>query len=406
MTHVSNRLALLAPSFIAIGGCTHRRASPTHADLLFPARVAPIEALEAEYLAPLPFSVHYGIFRDVDGPAWGKDKVLAAYWRRDLGFESSIQALAHSPELQIVLVEGRRHGPSGSILHLVDPSGVSVATTANRSWTREIAAIGAKDAAGVLVFDSNRLHIMGPDKTEPLEPVEKFVTADLKGDGQRGFIVHDSSGTGRISAYGPDGRKRWAVPGTKYVTCWAAGRLGDAKGDSLVVFEGGFQSISMFVMDGRGEVVFSTPAGRNYRLASVGNLGDGPRIVTVSDSHPNTRDALMVSEVRDGNFQALSEADLGWARAKFLVLADLQGDGRKEIIVGTENGWVLVFSAEGRLLSERAFSQVEGISHLVAGDINGDGTDELLVAENGIPPSLYAVGVVPDPGPWQASPKK
>lgn len=401
MNHHLILVTLLAPLSIFIGGCAPRRTSPSHADLLFPVRIAPVEALQAEYLAPLPFSVHYGLFRDIEGPAWGKDKVLAAYWRRDLGFESSITALAHSADLEIVMVEAPRNGPSTSILHLVDPAGVSVATTANKAWVREIASIGAKDSASVLVYDANRLYILGPNKTDPIEPVERFITADFSGNGEKGFVVHDSSGNGRLSAYTPTGKPLWTKQGMKSVSCWAAGRVGDANRDSLVVFEGGFQSYSMYVLDSKGEVVFSTPAGRNYRLAAVGDLGDGPRIVTISDSYPNTRDALTVARIYDGDLKILSKTDLGWTRAKFLTLADLQGDGRKEIVVGTENGWVLIFSSDGKLLSERAFSQVEGISHLVAGDINGDGKDELLVAEKNIPPSLYAVGVVPDPGPWK-----
>lgn len=362
----------------------------------------PALAEKAAYAAAPSFSVRYGLFRDVEDSPWGNDKVLAAYWRREFDFESSIAALDHSKELDILLVESARRGSSSSILHVIDSAGVTMTTDANHSSVRAVAVVGDGDSAAILVHESGRLHILrGQEPTSSLGPVESFITADLDGRGGKEFVIHSSSGSGLLSAYSIDGSRLWAVPGIQYVSSLAAGRLPGGKNDCVVAFDGGFRSASFKVFDGRGNVVFSTVTARQHRLAALGGLDDGSGLVTVSYSYPNTRDVLMIHKFGPAGLELIAQADLGWARAQFLLTADLQGDGRKEIVVGTENGWVLIFSSEGRFLSERSFSELGGISHMVAGDINNDGKEEVLVAQKDIPPSLYAVGVVTNPGPWK-----
>lgn len=383
-------------SFVAgcVTGTTHapRRATAT----------MPALAEKAAYVASPQFSVHYGLFRDVATSPWGEGKVLAAYWQRDFDFESSIAAVDHSKELDTLLVESARRGTTASILHVIDSAGVTVTTTANRSSVRALAVVGDGESTAILVHEFDRLHILrGQSPTSSVGPVEAFITANLDGIGGKEFIIHSSSGSGLLSAYSVDGRLLWTVPGIQYVSGFAAGRLPGTKGDCIVAFDGGFRSASFKVFNGRGNVVFSTTTTRHHRLATLGGLDDGSGLVTVSYSYPNTRDSLMIHKFGPAGLELIAQADLGWARAQFLLTADLQGDGRKEIVVGTENGWVLIFSSEGKFLSERSFSELGGISHIVAGDINGDGKEELLVAQKDIPPSLYAVGVVPDPGPWK-----
>lgn len=395
-----NFKALPLPFLAAIAGCV---VGTTHAPRRATATLPmPALAEKAAYVAAPPFSVQYGLFRDVEDSPWGKDKVLAAYWQREFDFESSIVALDHSKELDTLLVESARRDTSASILHVIDSAGVTVTTKANHSSVRAVAVVGDGDSAAILVHESDRLHILrGQSPTSSLGPVESFIKADLDGSAGKEFVIHSSSGSGLLSAYSIDGRLLWAVPGIKYISSFAAGRLPGTKSDCVVAFDGGFRSASFKAFDGRGNIMFSTVTARQHRLAALGGLDDGSGLVTVSYSYPNTRDVLMIHKFGPGGLELIAQADLGWARAQFLLTADLQGDKRKEIVVGTENGWVLIFSSEGRFLSERSFSELGGISHMLAGDINNDGKEELLVAQKDIPPSLYAVGVITNPGPWK-----
>lgn len=73
----------------------------------------------------------------------------------------------------------------------------------------------------------------------------------------------------------------------------------------------------------------------------------------------------------------LAQMDLPWQQP---VVADLNGDGKLEIVLATEDGWIRAYKADKTLLW--AFNYTEGATLFAAepviGDINGDGNYEIV----------------------------
>jgi len=82
-----------------------------------------------------------------------------------------------------------------------------------------------------------------------------------------------------------------------------------------------------------------------------------------------------------------------------VLLADLDGDGRMEVVRGMNQGEVQAFSGDGRpvpgwpfRLGVDSFGRPRGLNaDLAAADLDGDGRDEVIFAESGFEPRLVAV---------------
>ena len=75
------------------------------------------------------------------------------------------------------------------------------------------------------------------------------------------------------------------------------------------------------------------------------------------------------------------------------VCADLDGDGRDEIIACTSDGPLLIYSSDGRLLLEKGFAGGMGLGSPAIGDINHDGKREIVLQlfNHEQPTSLLAI---------------
>jgi len=361
-----------------------------------------VELPKLAYLAPLSYSPHYGIFRDLEGRPWGAGRVLAAYWRKDFGYESELKGLAFSSRGPLVVEATQRH--FDGVLHRLDSSGVTVSSATLA--VEDIRAI--RGGTGRLaVLEAGEVSILDPQGGSAVavaSRADRLLTADIDGDGQDELIVH-SWKEGSLSAYRSNGRKLWSRGGFGRVYAMVAGRLGASR--TGVLISGGaedFKANALTGITGAGKVFLSTPlAWSEFDFACLADLGDGPRLVSVGYSYPNNRQILKVSRLGEKGLDPLWQFDLNWTSVSAVAAADLNGDGRQEILLGTKNGWILVFSAEGRPLAEK--NVLGEITHMETGDLAGNGRQEVLVAVKGIPPELYAVGVIPDPGPWPPAAK-
>jgi hypothetical protein len=381
-------LAAAALSGWACSGRPHR--------LRFEAKLVALPKLA--YLAPLSYSPQYGIFRDLEARPWGPGKVLAAYWRKDFGFESTLKGLVFSSRGPLVVETTK--GSFVGVLHHLDASGVTVSSAGLAVETMQPLRGGTERLAVLDAGDASILDLQGGPVVPVAGGVDLLLTADIDGDGQDEVVVH-SWKERSLAAYRADGRKIWSKKGFDRVYSMAGGRLGTSR--TGVLISGGaadFKANALTAITGAGKVFLSTPlAWSEMESARLTDLGDGPRLVSIGHTYPNDRQILKVSRLGEKGLETLWQVDLNWTSVSALASADLDGDGRREILLGTKNGWILVFSAEGRPLAEK--NVLGEITAMEAGDLSGDGTQKALVAVKGIPPVLYAVGVIPDPGPWR-----
>lgn len=384
------RCAVLASVALSAWACSGRPAR-------LPYEAKFVELPKLEYLAPLAYSPHYGLFRDLEKAPWGAGKVLAAYWRKDFGFESALRGPAFTSQGPLVLELPKEF--YGGVLHHFDAAGVTVSSLAIIAEDFRPLRGASKRLAVQSGGEAVILDLHGGPAVPLAADVARLATGDLDGDGADEVIVH-SWRTKKLSAYRADGKKLWSRGGFDTVNTLSAGRLDAARRGVLVSGgRGGGMITDLTGLTSAGKVFLSTPLAWNEAaFARMADLGDGPRLLSVGHLYPNDRQILKVSRVGAKGLELVWEADLGWTSVSALAAADLDGDGRGEVLVGTGNGWILVFSPDGRPLAEK--NVVGEITALEAGDLDGDGGRKVLVAVNGIPPMLYAVGVIPDPGPW------
>jgi len=235
--------------------------------------------------------------------------------------------------------------------------------------------------------------------------------ADLRGDGALSVLAATSGpgGCGRLVAYGPDGRVRWAhdepgVPGGPPpwniggVTLWCAGRFRTRDRDDVLlnIRRSTMHSDEMRLLDGRtGAVVWSRAEG-TPALGFKRGMGGSPWAIVDHDGD-GLDDAVtfypdLMTVLRGANGDVLLERHTPaiFPRTAFYampVAADLLGSGERVYLYGGSSYELAVVDREGRARwhegpSARTPAALQGVA-----DVDGDGRLELV-----------SVGHVPDSG--------
>lgn len=137
---------------------------------------------------------------------------------------------------------------------------------------------------------------------------------------------------------------------------------------------------------------------RDFRLAVIADLdGSGKRHVIVTDSRGHLY-AL------DHNGRLRLEVNTTTYRLGTPSVGDVNGDGRPELIFGTEAGEVLCITAEGRLLWRTQVEGPVGRSLPLVADIQRDGRYEVLIpiSFNCPRPGVYALDAVTGKQLWKS----
>jgi len=235
------------------------------------------------------------------------------------------------------------------------------------------------------------------------------VIADLNGDAKQDVVVLNASGTLGVLRGNGDGTFQPVVThssgGTSPSSVAVADLNGDAKLDLVVTNETGGNDEVVAVLLGNGDGTFK-PA---VAYSSGGFL---PSSVAVSDVNGDGKlDVLVTSFCNvngscpgegvlgvllgngDGTFQAAVTYDTGGIDAQWLAVADVNGDGKADVVVvncgptgasscGLGNlAAVLLGNGDGTFLPAVTYdSGGDFPASVVVADVNGDGKPDLLVA--------------------------
>lgn len=220
--------------------------------------------------------------------------------------------------------------------------------------------------------------------------------ADLDGDGTRDILLCES-GANRVSLYANDGsghftQQTLASDVHEPREIEAADFDNDEDLDLVVVAADTNNSVVLFLSDGSG--------GFERRILATGQMAtdvevgdwDGnatPDILVSFDRESGTgdlRDVALFSNDGDGDFTD-SDVHQVWERTRRLKLADLDGDGDLDLILGgnsvtVNDGFQVLVNDGGSVASVVNLSDVAvDIFGVDAGDVNGDGTVEIVATD-------------------------
>jgi hypothetical protein len=151
------------------------------------------------------------------------------------------------------------------------------------------------------------------------------------------------------------------------------------------------ESVLVYATDGQGGLnrIFSGPVGDNE--ATVAFEGDGEQCFAVGES--GTPVVLYGDHHQNGYDVEASTASNYAATA--VAWGDVDGDGARELVVGTDNGPLHLFAHEryGNGPSDLTEIWTSGISDptraVAFGDLDGDGDPDLAVGNDGAPDRIY-----------------
>jgi outer membrane protein assembly factor BamB len=216
--------------------------------------------------------------------------------------------------------------------------------------------------------------------------------ADIDGDGQLEIVI----GSNQIYALDARARRRkWAY--TLQTTTFSSAAIGDIDGDGqLEIVIGSYDNI-VYALQGRtGKLKWQFHAGNQVESSpALGDIdGDGQIEVVfgagfIREGGPKGVYAL---RGRDGRQKWFYSIGVDQRVISSPALGDVDGDGRIEVVIGSNAGTLFVFDGQGRVkYTHQAEKFIESSPAL--GDIDGDGRIEIIVGSHDF--KLYALRAVP-----------
>jgi hypothetical protein len=217
----------------------------------------------------------------------------------------------------------------------------------------------------------------------------RVAIGDVTGDGKPDLVVSGDTPSGpRIEVLTALGAPVEALPGVGYDETVAIGDVtGDGKPDVVVSDGPGWDSrVVVLAGDGRYEGSFSaygTSFTNGIRVAAGDFAGDGGTEYLVGQG-PGGSSQVDVLDDQGASLLTLHPFAGAGSDGAYVAAADVDGDGRSDIVVGAGPGGeprVKVYDAMGKqLASFLAFDPAyHGGVRVAAGDVDGDGKAEIVV---------------------------
>jgi hypothetical protein len=227
--------------------------------------------------------------------------------------------------------------------------------------------------------------------------------ADLDGDGQPDIVVANRADAATQYVCLNQARGRFDAPCIAFAdysatTITPVDIDGDGRIDLVVPHRDGGQS---YVYLNGGSATFSKtqrvpfgPPKATVRMAAVSDL-DGDRILDIVVVDDERRAVEVYYGNKAGGFAPATSIDAGRATPYALTVADLNRDGRPDILVGYVEAPSAVFFGDGgtRGFTRVAFGDSRGAVYgFAVADLDGDGVLDIAAARSEAPSMLYFGG--------------
>lgn len=286
----------------------------------------------------------------------------------DADADGEVEVLAPTTEHEVLVVT-----PDGEVEERLPTTdyGYTRPTVADIDDDGEAETVVADVAGSVRVFAPNGSLEWGVDRDRYVWATP--VVDDVDADGVTEVVVADRNG--RVVAFGPNGSVDWnRSNGAGLVATWmTAANLDD---DPAVEYVIGTTSGATVAYDGRtGNLEWRHEAPSLSAVHAVLSVDGQPTVfVTAADGSLVALDGDTGRErwrttVTDEHVQMMPPP----------VAGDVDGDGNAEVVVAANDGTVAVYDpASGALLATHSRA-VSVLAHPVLADTDGDGTEEIYV---------------------------
>lgn len=223
------------------------------------------------------------------------------------------------------------------------------------------------DGANEFVYFSSDAVYIGAGATGALKHSLKFTVLFPEAAALTAALLADRDGDGVPELYlCLDGRYLAALDGT--------GGLLWRREFETTVLSGKYLTAADFDQDGDLELLLDQ---QTIDCRTGYTLRDDAKLGTVADLDGDGKSEIVTrEEVRDADFKILATRAASYGGDRYPILADLDGDGCLEIILYDNTG-IQVYDRQYRLSWSQSLA---GLEKVVVGDVDGDGFSELVTA--------------------------
>lgn len=290
----------------------------------------------------------------------------------------------------------------------------NIATREPLPFKALLATFACSIAATNCAIGQTRLHRLTPELTASEFGASVAIAGDLNGDGFDDLVVGapasqpSGGGAGAVEVFsGATGDQLYYFPGRLQGP--AVAPAGDVNGDGYADIICGAPDSSEFTQGGGAVFVYSGFDGQIlHQWHGAANQSMGAQVAGGGDLDADGFDDLIVSYGSIGISFGASRAFSGatgarmfyypgfagnsWTGSPVSIAGDINGDGHDDVIMGGDHsGHANVFSgADGALLYSLSGAQPFGDSVGGLGDINNDGFDDFVVGEPSSSGHAYA----------------